>query len=131
LIPGGAAFTAATKSARPGLRAALVMATAVRVAGSGPPSRWPTARAPAVISVAAIITRKPAVTVPSHPLISTRTTVATSSAFPIRPSRDPSRTASGAAACRSAMPSPSGSSWATNTWRATSHGETLACPAYT
>jgi hypothetical protein len=39
MMAGDAAFTVATRSARPGLRAALVMATAVRVAGAGPPSK--------------------------------------------------------------------------------------------
>ena len=59
-IAGAALFSAATSSARPALRAADEIAVDVRVAGSGPPSRCPTASASSVARTIAAPTRTPA-----------------------------------------------------------------------
>ena len=54
-----ARLSVTTSRARPGFRAALLMATAIRVAGSGPPSRCPPANASTVTSALASASRAP------------------------------------------------------------------------
>ena len=61
-MAGFDAFSARTRKASPGFRAALAMAVATRVAGSGPPSRCPTVSAKRVTTTIAIVTRQPAPT---------------------------------------------------------------------
>ena len=93
MMAGGAPLSVATRRARPGLRAALQMAVAVRVAGCGPPSRCPTARASAVVVAMAAATRHPAPTTGRQMLTSTRRSRTISSTPPSRRSRGSSHAA--------------------------------------
>ena len=73
MTAGAAALSVATSSASPGLRAALEMPVAVRVAGAGPPRRCPVVTARAVTVMMASVTRIPAPITTSQMSISAST----------------------------------------------------------